>query len=71
MCGIQRVKPVSLPVGGRAGSSWGTKGVPGSSWLQAPAGSSLDLPGSSTTPRNWHLGDGGALDRWHLRPLVT
>lgn len=33
-------------MGGRAGSSWGTVGVPGSSWLQ---------PGSSYTPRNWHL----------------
>lgn len=34
MCGVQRVKPVSQPVGGRAGSSWGTVGVSGSSWLQ-------------------------------------
>lgn len=34
MCGVQRVKLVSLPVGGRAGGSWGTVGVPGSSWLQ-------------------------------------
>lgn len=49
MCGVQRVKPVSLPVGGRAGSSW-------AQWESlAPAGSRLDLPGSSTTPRNWHL----------------
>lgn len=50
MCGIQRVKPVSWPEGGRAGGSWGTMGVP------APAGSRLAPPGSSTTPRNWHLG---------------
>lgn len=34
-CGVQRVKPISWPVGRRAGSSWGTMGVPGSSWLQA------------------------------------
>lgn len=37
MCGVQRVKPISQPEGGRGGrtgSSWGTVGVPGSSWLQ-------------------------------------
>ena len=49
MCGVQRVKPVSgLPVGGQAAA--------GAQWESlAPAGSSLDLLGSSTTPRNWHL----------------
>lgn len=34
MYGVQRVKLVPLPVDGRAGGSWGTVGVPGSSWLQ-------------------------------------
>lgn len=49
MCGVQRVKPVSgLPVGGQAAA--------GAQWESlAPAGSSLDLLGSSITPRNWHL----------------
>lgn len=74
MCGVQRVKPVlCLWVGGQAAA--------GAQWESlAPAGSSLDLSGSSTTPRNWHvciLGGGGrgggsaALDRWHLKTLVT
>lgn len=60
MCGVQRVKPVpGLPVGGQAAA--------GAQWESlAPAGSSLDLLGSSTTPRNWHLcvcggGGGGCL----------
>lgn len=67
MCGVQRVKPVSgLPVGGQAAA--------GAQWESlAPAGSSLDLPGSSTTPRNWHLCvlGGRSPDRWHLKPLMT
>lgn len=53
MCGVQRVKPfLSLWVGGQAAA--------GAQWeFLAPAGSNLDLPGSSTTPRNWHLVGGG------------
>lgn len=60
MCGVQRVKPVlCLWVGGQAAA--------GAQWESlAPAGSSLDLSGSSTTPRNWHvcmLGGGGGGQR--------
>lgn len=55
---------LSLWVGGQAAA--------GAQWESlAPAGSSLDLPGSSTTPRNWHLWGQGPLDRWHLKPLMT
>lgn len=66
MCGIQRVKPVSPPVGGRAGSSWGTMGVLSSSWLQ-PGSAWIKHHAQELAPG----GGGGALDRWHLKPLVT
>lgn len=62
MCGVQRVKPVlCLWVGGQAAA--------GAQWESlAPAGSSLDLSGSSTTPRNWHVcilgGGGGGAQLW-------
>ena len=63
--GVQRVKLVSLPVGGKAGGSWDTVGVPGSSWLQ-PGSAWIKHHAQELAP-----GEGGALDRWHLKPLVT
>lgn len=84
MCGIQRVKPVFLLVGGRAGSSWGTMGVPGSSWLQ-PGSAWIKRHAQELAPGGWgwgsgqvapealgdliHARDSAQSDRWQLPPF--
>lgn len=61
----------SLPVGGRAGGSWGTVGVPGSSWLQ-PGSARIKLHAQELARVYAGVGVGEvALNRWHLKTLVT